>query len=318
MINKIKYQNPNFRRKLNEARGYRRSIKKIPETKVGFFLAYVHLDSALAKVFLFLVFLTLIYLVYAPNFLTVKSIQINGVSAEAETSIKKTVADYLSSWGLVPKSNLLFTSKRGLSEYLSAKNISLEKVELIKKNFPNGLVIQAKERYNKFLLYSLNGVYLLANDGMVKKQINPAELTASTTEYSGLVTAKLNQSINLYENQKTADSGYFESLNEILYQSEHFLQNSVTEIKIEAFELPDLQVITRLGFAIKFDINSDLSRVFEQLKLLLKEVGEARINGVEYIDMRVKDRGYVCYRDALCAQETTVPKASSTPEQGIN
>ena len=104
------------------------------------------------------------------------------------------------------------------------------------------------------------------------------------------------------------------NLNEILYKSEHFLQNSATEIQIETLEHPDLQIITRFGFTIKFDINSDLNKVFEQLKLLQKEIGEARINGIKYIDMRVKDKGYVCYKDALCSQETTAPKATSTPK----
>ncbi|MEK7617790.1 MAG: hypothetical protein AAB410_01475 [Patescibacteria group bacterium] len=314
MLNKIKYQNPNFRRKLNEARGYRRPIKKIPETKAEFFLAYFHLDGMFAKYSLLILLLALIYLIYAPNFLTVKTIQINGVSSEANASMQKTAGDYLSLRGFVPKSNLLFTSKRGLAEYLSAKNIFVEKVESIEKNFPSALVIQAKERYNKFLLYSLNGIYLLSNDGIVRKQINSYDINASTSTYSGLLTIKLSQNKSLYENQKAADSDYFENLNEILYKSEHFLQNSATEIQIETLEHPDLQIITRFGFTIKFDINSDLNKVFEQLKLLQKEIGEARINGIKYIDMRVKDKGYVCYKDALCSQETTAPKATSTPK----
>ena len=184
------------------------AIKKFPKQKRNFFGIF-SFRRHVCQILIANTFTALIYLIYAPNFLTVKTIQINGVSSEANASMQKTAGDYLSLRGFVPKSNLLFTSKRGLAEYLSAKTFC-EKVESIEKNFPSALVIQAKERYNKFLLYSLNGIYLLSNDGIVRKQINSYDINASTSTYSGLLTIKLSQNKSLYENQKAADSDYFE------------------------------------------------------------------------------------------------------------
>jgi len=75
-----------------------------------------------------------------------------------------------------------------------------------------------------------------------------------------------------------------------------------------------LEVKTEKGFIIKLDIYSDLEKTLSQLKLLLKEIGEGRMEGLKYIDARLLDKAYVCYKDAKCAQETiiTVPNATST------
>lgn len=313
MLNKIKYQNPQFRRKLQAARGYRRQIKQIPSSKLGIFLAFLRLDSAMAKIFLFITLVLLIYLVYAPNFLTIKNIYIQGANGEAAESIKQSVNDYLSSRSFLPQSNLLLISKKGLADYLISKNPLVKKIISVKKDFPSSLNVEIDERFDKFLLKNVQRIYIISNDGLITKQISLDGLNATATADSALIGINSNEDKIYLEGQRVGDAGYFENLSEIVNKAQSELQNPITGIILENFERPDLEARTQSGFVIKFDINSDLQKTFWQLKLLLKEVGEARMNGVKYIDIRIKDRGYICYKDAPCAREQTIQTASSTP-----
>lgn len=313
MLNKIKYQNPQFKRKLQAARGYRRQIKQIPSSKLGIFLAFLRLDSAMAKIFLFISLVLLIYLVYAPNLFTIKNIYIKGAYGEAAESIKQSINDYLSSRSFLPQNNLLLISKKGLTDYLISKNLLIKKIISIKKDFPSSLNVEIDERFDKFLLKNARGIYAISNDGLITRQMNLDGLNATPTADSVLIGINSNEDKIYLEGQRVSDSSYFENLNEILNKAQSELQNPITGIILENFERPDLEVRTQSGFVIKFDTNSDLQKTFWRLKLLLKEVGEARINGVKYIDIRIKDRGYICYKDAPCAREQTIQTASSTP-----
>lgn len=313
--NKIRFQNPDFRRKLQQARGYKRSIKKIPATKMGIFLASLGLTGVIAKVATFLALLLLIYLIYAPNFLTVAKVEIRGADGTVKKSILKTIADYSGSKALWPQSNLLLLSKKNLAGYLSQKNLWVNQVIKIEKHFPSSLIVEIERRYDKFLLKSGSGIYVVANDGLVSKQLTLEDLTAASSTLSALVAVNLREEKTFYEKQRLADAGYFDSLNEILNRAQNDLQNPLAGVELENFENPNMAAKTAAGFIIKFDVNSDLAKIFSQLKLLLKDIGESRISGVKYIDMRIKNRGYVCYKDAACARETAViiETATSTP-----
>lgn len=314
MFNKIKYQNQNFRQKLKQARGYKRPYKKIPETKVEFFLSMFHLDTFLGKTVAVIVFLALIYIIYIPNFLRIKTVEILGISEVNKPLILKSIEEYFSLNPFIPKRNFLFFSKRGLKNFLAEKNTLVEKVLEINKDFPNKIVIQISERYNKFILQNTNSSYIVSNDGLIVKQLSSEDLNnLSTSTLQSLLTLNIKQNNAFYENQKATNDDFFENLNQILNKANSELQNPITQISIENFEHPNFEVKTKKNYTIKFDINSDIQKTFEHLALLLKDIGEDRINGVKYIDMRIKDRGYVCYKDALCASDALPEKASTTP-----
>lgn len=308
---KIRFQNPNFRRKLKTARGYKRSIKKIPSSKLGIFLAFLHLDGLFAKITIFFVLLATVYILFAPNFLTIKHIEILGANKAAKVEIENSIKNFFSSKPFWPQGNLLLLSKNDLSQYLISKSQQTSKVLKIDKDFPSKLIIEIEERFDKFLLKNSQSRYVISNDGLITKQLNLEGLSAATTS-SALIDINLKEEKKFLEKQRASDVSYFENLNQILNKAQSELQNPIAEIELESFEHPDFEARTQSGFFIKFDVNSDLQKTFWQLKLLLKEVGEARINGVKYIDMRIKDRGYVCYKDAKCAEANPISTASST------
>lgn len=310
---KIRFQNPNFRRQLQQARGYKRSIKKIPSSNLGIFLAFLHLDGLFAKITVFFVLLAAAYILFAPNFLAIKHIEILGVNKTAKVEIENSIKKFFPSKPFWPQGNLLLLSKNDLAQYLVSKSQQTSKVLKIDKDFPSKLIIEIEERFDKFLLKNAQSQYLISNDGLITKQLNLEGLSAAAASYSALIDINLNEERKFFEKQRASDAGYFENLNEILRRTEVELQKPIVAIALENFERLDFEARAEGGVVIKFDINSDLQKIFEQLALLLKDIGEAKIKEVKYIDMRIKDRGYVCYKEAKCAQENSIPTASSTP-----
>ena len=318
MINKIRYQNPNFKNKLRDARGYKREYKKIPEGRMGFFLSYLHLDSLLGKVIAFLLLLATAYVLFAPNFLTIKKIEVPNVSETARVEIKNSAKAFLASKPFWPQSNLLLLSKNGLAGYLVSKNRQTSKVVKIEKDFPSTLIIQINERFDAFLLKTPSATYIVSNDGQITRQLSFEDFNSTTSPYSTLIGLNLAEDRAFYEMQAVSDSAYFEAVDEILSRMRGEFQNPITAMNVESFERSDFEAKTQKGYIIKFDANSDLAKIFTQLNLLLKEVGDSRISGVKYIDMRIKDRGYVCYKDAACAQEASVINIATSTSQSID
>ncbi len=272
----------------------------------------------MGKSLAFAITLLLIYLVYAPNFLTVKNIKIDGAEDREKEYIVNSINDYLASRAFWPQSNLLLLSKKELSAYLTLKNKPVARVISIEKNFPSTLNVKIEKRYDKFLLKNQSGAYTLSNDGLTGKQLRMEDLSETNTPYSNLIPLSSQKNQQFYEGQRPQDAEYFKNLNEILSLSEKD-GRKITGIEIESFEQPNISAVFKEGYRIKFDVNSDLQKIFSQLRLLLKQVGVGRINGIKYIDMRVKDKGYVCYKDAACATDKIeVPLDTTTSSPPTN
>jgi pilus assembly protein TadC len=71
---KIRFQKSGFRKNLEEARNYKRQTKKIPETSLGIFLNTVGLGTIWAKIFFALILVFIVYLVFFPNWFTIKTV----------------------------------------------------------------------------------------------------------------------------------------------------------------------------------------------------------------------------------------------------
>lgn len=310
---KIRYQNPDFRRKLQQARDYKRLLKRIPQNKLGIFLASLGLASRLAQVVLFVVILGLVYFIYAPNVFTIKHVEIAGVDNPAKADIEINVNHFFESKFYWPQNNLLLLSKNNLNKYLLSQSKPVADIIKIEKKFPSGLRMEVKQRFDKYLLKNQENNYILSNDGLISKYLNLEDLSATNTSYTNLIVIDLKEKRQFYENQKTADKNYFQDLDEIINLSENQINSEIVKFETENFEQPNISATTQAGLQIKFDVNSDLPNIFNHLRLLLKEVGGNKLREIKYIDMRIKDKGFVCYKNATCAKETSIPTATSSP-----
>ena len=318
--NKIKFQNPNFRKKLEDARGYRRAPKKIPQGKWGIFSAAVGLGSLRSKIYLALAIVFVLYFAYFPNFLFVKNLQISGLSEEGKIQAEKNTRDFLAKRWPVPQGNLLLLSKQKLADYLLKKNFGISQIVSIEKDFPSTLHIILSERFDKFLLQTPKSAYVAANDGKTVRQLNATEVLATDSPFSSLIPISLETETVFYENQSAFEASYIRNLNLLLDLLRGTLNSETQRVYIESPESPEIKIKNQYGWTWFFDINSDLNKTVAQAALLLKDIGQARIHSIKYIDMRIKDRGFVCYIDAACAnvQSAQLKEATTTVESNID
>ncbi len=310
---KIKYLNPEFRKKLNEARGYKRAVKKIPEKPLGIFLSRVKLDSLKAKIFITLCFGLLAYLLFIPNFIFIKHINILGIHSSNLPTVEACVHKYLSQPFYWPQKNLLLLSKNKLLTHLQNHCEGISKVSKIDKKFFNTLLLTLEARYEKYLLTNSNGNYLLANDGYILKELNPDLKQVSSTTLNGLIIFNTQLKQPLYEKQFFPENKYFPALTELLNWATHKLQNPILKLNLIDEIFNDVELFTQTGYKLKINLNYSLKEQFQNLESLLKDISQSRINGVKYIDLRVKDKAFVCYKDGFCAKETPILPQNQTP-----
>lgn len=168
---KVRFQNRQFNQKLQEARTFKRTARPVPESGFDRFLLRIGLGSRWVQILFALVVLGLVYLVYAPNFLSIQAIQVEGLSDELKTKVETAVQDEINSSPFYdPQRNILFLSKNRITNLLA--NIpGVNSIESINKNFKQKtLVITLKPKQETFLVRSKGVVYDVYNDGTLKGQ----------------------------------------------------------------------------------------------------------------------------------------------------
>src|ERR1700722_470887 len=71
---KIRFQQHSFKNKLNEARNYKRPVRKLPEKNWEIFLHSIGFGSWWSRILAVLAVALVVYVVYIPNFLDIKNI----------------------------------------------------------------------------------------------------------------------------------------------------------------------------------------------------------------------------------------------------
>ncbi len=166
---KVRFQHKQFTGKLVTARNYKRSASAIPETGFEKILTRIGIGSTWSQIGLGILVAVLLYLIYLPNFLTVKTITISGLSdtqaRDLELAIRNEVAN---THFFYPEKNLVFL--RNKIVYDAAATLpDISTIASIHKSYSKQeLVIEAESKYEKFLVKSDDHVYDIFNDGLYK------------------------------------------------------------------------------------------------------------------------------------------------------
>jgi len=303
---KDRFQKKNFRSHLQQAQNYKRSVRSFPKTKFRAFFFKIRLGSYKTVVPAVIILLLTAYLIYIPNFLHVKNVEISGLRTEDMATAINTVNGYLKTRFWWPQKNMLLLSKAGLSKYLLAHDGAVAGIKHIKKDLPDTIILELEQRYGKYELEIGDWHYILSNDGVVMS----GQYGTSTISSLPL--------IRFQDEQQPADGERFFSP-ELLGLAEGLSSGLAKDIKIptgtifmENRKSADVKVFTANGYEFFFDVKSDICDTSKKLQLLLSRLTDAEKAKLKYIDMRIKDKGYVCLKDAPCAKETAPPQATST------
>lgn len=304
---RTKYRSLIFKKKLQQASGYKRSLNgKIPTNKWEIFLKYIGLENKKTVLF-FILFLTLwVYAIYIPNFFYIKNIEIKGVNSTKAELIKNNIHNYLQIHSAWPQQNLVLLSKSKLKKYLLGDPEILE-VNKIEKKFFNNLTITLLPREEKYLVDTGINKFTLSTDGKIISEIQ------GTSTPENLILLKISQNI---KHEKSFEDFLTPILLKKIKEISDLLPQ-IAKINIIFFELDpiikqDLVAQTQNGFKINIDSTSDFKKVFNNLSLLLSQIPSDKKSLISYIDMRIQDRGYVCFKNTECSKETFFQNSASS------
>ena len=177
---KIRFQKQNFQTQLKEARNYKRQSGE--KSKSGLKNLFLKINQiSVVKNIIFIFFLAgLVYIIYIPNFLYVKSVEISGLPQKQTEELAARINTFLDTKSLLPQKNLLLTSKKKL-DLLIKNDSSISEIQSIQKKWFSSLKISLLPRIASYELNSNSKQYKLASDGFIMEEIIMLETASQTT-----------------------------------------------------------------------------------------------------------------------------------------
>ena len=294
---RIKYRGLRFKRQLERARLFKRPSRQLPETGWGNFVEKIGLGSRKNRLLLGILLGGLIYLIWVPNFLYVKSFEVSGGNLKHEPEHRENVAAFLNSSRLWPQKNLALLSSGRLKRKLLAEPwvISVKKVQKI---WPNRLKIELEERREYALLESQGKKYIFSNDGR-----NLNSLEASSTPAEILINLKTPEEIKP-EQELSAELLSFIGL--LQNKIPEICRSTVSSYTIHPLTNPDLEAETAAGYKVIFDTSYDNEENLANLSVLMDKLSPDEKNRLYYVDMRIKNKAFVCFKGTSCTQNQEI------------
>ncbi len=364
---KVRFQHKQFTTKLGSARSYRRTAVAVPESKLQRWLANIGLGSKWSQILVGLFVLVIIYLIYLPNFLTIKEIKISGLSESQTHDLDSRIRDQITEVGFYRAQNNLFLFNDDLAKTAAAKLASVNSILQVKKDYKNQtLIIVAESKYEKYLVATQEKVFDVYNDGTFKAEAGVARDNWINIDNPNMIKVELYENANSQNGQQFFDptlQQFISTLNDRLKIMENFkiayysfhdpkvdrvvthddiaeqvqsaekpatasaaistsediepastseAQTTPTAQENPELKLPfnssEVNVVFYKGadkkrfFKVIFDATRDSQKTMEDLKLLLAQTAPDRFNQLDYIDMRIDSKAFICLLNAPCAK----------------
>ena len=209
---------------------------------------------------------------------------------------------------LVPKNHILFLNKENVQKTIQKDQPQIKEITLFKRIFPNKLEFSVVRREPKYVWQSRDKYFLLDQEGVVFQELfNYDPAVYSETVISDQTGFKVNFGEDLGVSQ-TLD--FIEKIKNDWAQV--VPQTPYIGFAVPGRRSPDIFVRTGYGFQVYFDLERSATAQLENLNLVLsQEINQATFSGLSYVDLRLSNVAYYCYRDAPCAPEystSTIPE----------
>jgi cell division septal protein FtsQ len=307
---RVRFQHRQFKRQLQDARDYKRPVYQTRQTVWQIFFSKIGLGTIRAKIFLIIIIALAIYLAYIPNVFTIKEIQISGATANLQAETADNVKTFFKKNALSGQNNLLLLSKNRLADYLLENNKNISRVDGIRKKFPNRLIINLQPRIAQYLVEANHKSFIVANDGLILEE---TELTAASSTDSQLIPFTISQDLDSMPLRNIFGQNLLQTLQTLNRQLPQITSSRIKSFAAGGPDEPDLDVHLDAGYKILFDSKSDLDLTLERLKILLSQISPADLKKLYYLDMRIKNRGYVCFKNTACAVENPTTATTTIP-----
>ncbi len=199
---KVRFQHKQFATKLSSARSYRRQARAVPESSLDRLFAQIGLRSRWSQALAGLALAAILYLLYIPNFLSLQTINIVGLSESQARDLEIAIRDEIGSAPFYnPQRNLVFLNNQ-LIDYAALRVPSVYEIKMVKKDFANqSIYIEAESKYEKYLVATPEKVYDVYNDGTLKKESGLRRDQWPDLVNPNMIKVLLHQNINAEENR---------------------------------------------------------------------------------------------------------------------
>ena len=313
---KFKYQSQNFKDKLAKAKTYKRNSSPLAENKFVKFLQKKGLTTWQVKLSFLILLASFIYLLFIPNFLQILFVEISGPDQEQTVLIENKIQSFLNKGIVFKQKNLLLLSKNNLVSFLEQQD-EIIKVESLSKIFPNKIKLSIQPRKATYTFNCENTSSDYSNDG---KYLKPTEQLASTTAHLIKLVVKPPCPNTDYR----IPPAYLTILENLPEQILEALKLKVSSFEFSTKTDPDIKVILENNVFILLDTNSYETVIGQNLKTLYQNLSDEEKKRLFYVDLRIKNKAFVCFKGNACTEQTTIKPvspevtASSTTNSIIN
>jgi cell division septal protein FtsQ len=310
---KVRFQRQNFQQKLDQARTYKRASKTFPTGSGEAFLIKIGLGSWISRIIVVLILGCVVWIIYVPNFLYIKKIQISGLNSTQTIAAEQKVNDYFNINKIWPQKNLLILSKNRLGNYLLREDSDILYVDSVKKKLPNTLQLNLIPRFNQFVLQTAGGLYALSNDGKVAAQLTESDLQSTSSPYSNLIKITVAKEQNTLEiGQNYLSLNLVDTLNTLIVKIPETLKTNVQSFEMQTPDDLNLNVQLTSGYKLILDTKSDLSGIWQKLGVLFSNISPQDQSKLFYVNMTIPERAYVCFKGQPCTQPSRINNSTTT------
>lgn len=292
-----RFRGREFRRKLKKASTYTRKAASLEEPRFDALRSLLR-SRAVRSLLLLVALAGIYYLVFSSYFLVKKvSVTTEGVQPGAIAEVLQSLRRHRTFF--VPKNHILLLTKDSLLEALRTTVPEIKGITYYRRHWPDWIELGIEQREARYVWQSGENFYFIDQDGIPFAKLQ-------------------NYFPELYTQELIVDRAAADvKLGEQLEAREHlaFIENlksewdgQIFQTKIAGFSIPgalssDVFARTAFGFEVYFDLERGVSAQLSSLKLLLElEIRPETYNGLSYIDVRLPNVAYYCYKDALCAK----------------
>ncbi len=305
----VRFRRPEFQEKLVRARRFARKSEPVPESLGPRFLKAIGLGKTWVRLLLAAILLTALYfLLVSKVFLVTDALILSGgpPQDELQNALSKLSRQRVY---LVPKNHLLIFNKTRALAALQADFPEIRSIESFQRIFPNKAILAITERRPQYIWKTGQDYFYLDQDGVAFQNIASFN-AASQTEpvISDETASKVSLGLPF---KARALFGFADNLRRVWPQQ--IFSTGFSEFSLAGVASTELKVKTTAGFVVYFDLGRDAEIQIKNLAYLLNSgIKPETIGGLSYIDLRLPNVGYYCFKDAPCALPLTPP----SPDEG--
>jgi len=331
---KVRFQHRSFTEKLKAAQGYKRNARSLPETDQEKVLAGLGLESWWSRALVVIGVLFLVYLAYIPNFLFIRTIEIQGASDTETQILRASVENYFETSPLyLPQKNVVFLNTENLSKFLLHQNPQLKNVIKVTRDLGK-ITVAVEIKQERFELTVGSHDVAVYNDGTVSRDVFglPAEQKTNLIKIQTLApdeplvgepyfSETMGKSLLLAHQRFPASKKFvFDNFELPVTYFEKVESDPALEIASEEDVLEDSPLAVFVPnefiahavpapqsnikpFKVFFDASMDMEKTMNQFIALMAQLRPEQLVDLAYVDMRFTDRSFVCKSSSPCAVE---------------